>query len=673
MIRGGIDIGGTFTDIVYIDDDTGAISSCKTLTTPQNPAVGVLNGIIESQVDLSNVWLLVHGTTIVINAIISKAGAKTALITTDGYRDLLEIGRGNRPISFDIFFKKSEPLIPRKWRVGVAERMDSRGTIVRPLNLKEVDKILNQLVKEGITSVAVCFLHSYANAAHEEAVKRLIEEKYRNLHVTLSTEILPEIREFERLSTTVVSAYTKPVAEDYIDELEAKLKKRKYGSDLYLMQSNGGLINSQMAKTCPVQIIESGPVGGLVACKYLGDLLGYRNVAVFDMGGTTSKAGLIINGNISVTRDYFPAGYPIRIPVADMIELGIGGGSIAWIDEAGFLKVGPHSAGADPGPVCYDLGGAEPTITDANAVLGRVRSLLKGKKTLNKKRAGEAIKNKIADALNLDVIGAANGILEIAVSLLIDEFKAVSISKGIDLRDFVMFAFGGAGPMHCAPILKELGIDSIIIPSAAGAFSALGFLCSDLRHDLVKSRIMKTQMMDFEAVLGIFSELQGKGMDTLQKEGVTDESIVMMKSVDMRYVGQAYELNIPFPSNGAGSIPEELTKAFNESYNNHYGHSTPNEPTEIINFRVTAIGKMKKPPIEKKSLRQNKLAPQGQGDVYFKEAGWVKCPFYDREQLTCGNQITGPAIIEEYTSTTVIPPDFDAHLDEYLNIIIRRS
>jgi len=673
MIRGGIDIGGTFTDIVYIDDETGEITSHKILTTPDNPAIGVLRGITESEIALNNVWLLVHGTTIVINAIVSRTGAKTSLITTDGYRDLLAIGRGNRLESFNFFYTKPEPLIPRQWRMAVPERMDSSGNVIVELNLHEVEKAVDYFASEGIESVAVCFIHSYTNSKHEEQVRQLIESKYKHVHVTLSTDVLPEIREFERLSTTVVSAYTKPVAKNYIDDLEDSLKKGGYRSDLYLMQSNAGIINSHMAKTSPVQIIESGPVGGIVACQYLGDLMGYENIAVFDMGGTTSKAGLVIKGNISVTKDYCPAGYPIRIPVADMIELGIGGGSIARLDEAGFLKVGPLSAGADPGPVCYDLGGVEPTLTDANLVLGRVRGLLKGKTRLNRDKARKSIAEKVASPLNLDLVSAADGIVEIAVSLLIDEFRSVSIAKGIDLRDFVMYAFGGAGPMHCALMAKELGVNTIIIPAAAGVFSALGFLCSDLKHDFVKTHIMKTTEMNVVNVEEIYRALESQGIQTLEREGVNRNDVSIVRSVDMRYVGQAYELNIPFVFEQISSrVPEELVETFNQSYENYYGHSTPEETTEIVNFRVTATGKVRKPPIKKMSTKKHQLLVRDMEDVYFKDVKWVSCPFYDREDLPYETRIEGPAIIEEYTSTTVIPPDFEASIDQYSNIVITR-
>lgn len=673
MIRGGIDIGGTFTDIVYIDDETGSITSHKILTTPANPAKGVLDGLAESQGDLSKVWLLVHGTTIVINAIVNRKGARTALITTEGYRDLLEIGRGNRLESFNFFWRRPEPLVPRRWRVGVTERIDWRGNVIVDLDLPELERAIAYLAENGMESVAVCFLNAYANPIHEKRVKQLIESKRENLHVTLSSEVLPEIREFERLSTTVVSAYTKPAAHEYIDELESSLREKGYRADLYLMQSNAGIINSEMAKTSPVQIIESGPVGGIVACKYFAELMGYKNVAVFDMGGTTSKAGLVINGTISITQDYAPEGYAVRTPVADMIELGIGGGSIARVDEEGFLKVGPVSAGADPGPACYGLGGEEPTITDANLVLGRIRALLKGRTRLDSEKARRSLREKIGDILGLDLVSCANGIIEIAVSMLIDELRSVSIIKGIDLREFVMFAFGGAGPMHCALMARDLGIDSIIIPSAAGAFSALGFLCSDLRHDFVKTQIVQTRDLDFGDTQHIFEKLESQGVQTLKREGMDEDNISIIRSLDMRYVGQAYELNIPFDLPiGASQVQEQLEMNFNKSYESFYGHSTPQEPTEIVNFRLTAVGTVKKPPFREMPLCKQNPAPRDKAQVYFEEKGWVECPFYNREDLGHGNTLTGPAVIEEYTSTTVVPPGFEARVDEYLNIIMKR-
>jgi len=674
MIRGGIDIGGTFTDIVYIDDETGEISSYKIPTTAANPAIGVLNGIAESKVKLNKVWLLVHGTTIVINAIISHMGARTALITTEGCKDLLEIGRGNRLESFNVFYKKPEPLIPRKWRIAVSERLDWRGNTIVKLNLLEVEKVLDYFLKEAVESIAVCFLHSYADSRHEAEVKQLIESKYKNMNVTLSSEVLSEIKEFERLSTTVVSAYTKPTAKKYIEELEVSLGKRGYRSNLYLMQSNGGIIDSEMAKTSPVQIVESGPVGGIVACKYYADMMGYKNIVVFDMGGTTSKAGLVINGNISITRDYSPGGYPVRVPVADMVELGIGGGSIVWIDDAGFLKVGPVSAGADPGPASYGLGGVEPTVTDSNLVLGRIRGLLGGKTVLYKERASRSITGKIANPLSIDLITAANAIIEIAVSMLLDELRAVSTEKGIDLRDFVMFAFGGAGPMHCALMARESGIPRIIIPRAAGAFSAFGFLCSDLKHDFVKTQIMKLKEVDSDRVEEIYNRLASQGVKTLQREGVDADDIVIQKSLDMRYVGQAYEINVPFEFETVSSLVlDKLEKIFNESYEELYGHSTSEEAAEVVNFRLSAIGRVRKPPIKETIPFDKKLTPKDMGEVYFKETGWVDCPFYNREELAPETGIQGPAVIEEYTSTTLVPPDFEAHVDKYLNIVIRKG
>jgi N-methylhydantoinase A len=412
----------------------------------------------------------------------------------------------------------------------------------------------------------------------------------------------------------------------------------------------------------------------VVAAKYVGELVGLQNGIIFDMGGTTSKAALIHAGDISVTSEYCPAGYPIRIPVADMIELGIGGGSIGWIDEEGFPQVGPTSSGAAPGPVCYDLGGLEPTITDANVVLGRVRSLLGGNMELHKQKAEEAIITKLANPLHLDLLRAAEGIIEIAVAKIVDIMRAVSVSKGIDIRDFAMFAFGGAGPMHSAFIAKELGLNTIVVPPSPGTFSALGFLCSDLRHDFVKTAIMNTREISLERMEAIFNNLESQGVETLRKEGVEPKDIILMKSVDMRYVGQAHEINIPFHPGGAlPSVAAEISRLFHQTYEQHYGHTSPGEVTEIINFRLTAVGRVKKTARVKKSEKKEKGAVKGRADVYFKETGWTDCSIYKRDDLGYGAGIDGPAIIEERTATTVIPPDMQADIDEYGNIILRWS
>jgi len=674
MFRGAIDIGGTFTDLVFINDDTGEMTSYKTLTTPSDPSVGALNGIAEMNADLSKVWLLVHGTTIVINAIISRTGAKTGLITTEGYKDLLEIGRANRAVSFDIFYRKPPPLVRRKWRIDVPERIDRQGNNITELNLEEVEKALDYLVGEGIESIAVCFLHSYANSRNEEKVKQLIESKYEGLDISISSEVLPEIREYERVSTTVVNAYSKPVVKKYLDELESNLKRQGYTSDLYVMQSNGGVMTSTLAKFYPVQIVESGPVGGIIAAKHAGELIGCNNIAVFDMGGTTSKAGLVSQGNINVTTQYSPAGYPIRVPVVDMVEVGIGGGSIAWIDEYGFLQVGPVSSGADPGPVCYALGGVEPTITDANLVLGRLSSLLEGKIKLNREAAIKSIMEKVAKPLNLDLIRAAEGIIEIGVAKVVDIMRMVSTSRGIDVRDFTMFGFGGAGPMHCAFIAKELGIGTSIVPSTPGAFSALGFLCSDLRHDFVQTYIMDATKPDLVKMAEIFDALESQGIETLKVEGINTNDIITIRSVDMRYTGQAHEINILFPGERiSDSTSKELQNKFHETYKVHYGHCLPEKPAEIVNFRMTAIGKVKKPPITEISLQKQTLIPKETRDVYFKELGWVDCPIYSRSNLAYSSEIQSPAIIEEFTATTIIPPHFQADIDRYGNILISRQ
>ncbi len=671
MLRSAIDIGGTFTDLVFINDDTGEMTSYKTLTTPKDPSIGALNGINESNVDLREIWLLVHGTTIVINSIISHAGAMTGLIITQGFRDLLEIGRQNRTVSFDIFYKRPPPLVQRKWRIEVPERTDFLGKNVVELDLKEVQRALRYFIDEGIESVAVFFLHSYANSENEEKVEKLVKTEFQDLDISISSKVLPEIREYERLSTTVVNAYSKPIVKKYLDKLESNLQKQGYASDLYVMQSNGGLMTSALAKMFPVQIIESGPVGGIIAAKNIGNLIGCTNIAVFDMGGTTSKAGLISQGNVKVTTSYSPAGYPIRVPVVDMVELGIGGGSIAWVDDYGFLQVGPTSAGADPGPACYDLGGEEPTITDANLVLGRLSNLLEGKIQLNKEKAIKAIMEKIANPLKLDLIGAAGGIIEIAVAKVVDIMRMVSISKGIDIREYTIFGFGGAGPMHSAFITRELGVSTNVIPATPGAFSALGFLCSDLRHDFVRTYIMNTAASDPVKMEGIFCTLESKGIETLRGEGININDITTIRSTDMRYIGQAHEIDIPFPGERVTvSTTRKLQKVFHETYERHYGQCFLEKPAEIVNFRVTAVGKVRKPPIPKIPQKKRQPVLKELRHVYFKERGWIDCPIYGRSDLAYGSRIRGPAIIEEFTATTIIPPGFMSDIDEYGNILI---
>jgi N-methylhydantoinase A len=676
MLRVGVDIGGTFTDITVLDDRTGDILSDKVLTTPEDPSMGVLEGLKQVGAELRNVGLLVHGTTVAINGLIERRGARTGLITTKGFEDVLEIGRGNRTVFFDIFYQRPVPLVPRRWRLGVSERVNSRGEVVEPLDLEGVVAAIEYLAAQGAQSVAVCFLHSFRNPSHERQVKELVRSRHPHLDVSLSSEVLPEIREYERLSTTVTNGYLKPVIRAYLENLETRLRDMGSGGGLHVMQSNGGIMTAEMAKERPVQIIESGPVGGAVAAAYVVGATGRsslrENVIAFDMGGTTSKANVIRRGVMQTTTEYWPAGYMVKIPVVDIVEVGIGGGSIGWIDPEGFLAVGPCSAGAEPGPVCYDRGGLEPTVTDANAVLGRVEQLVGGRMRLNPGKARHALQEKLARPLQIDPVQAAVGILEIAVAKMADTIRTVTVARGIDPRDFTLCAFGGAGPMHAAFIARELDIPLVVIPPAPGTFSGLGFLCSDFRHDFVQTFLMDVTRPDMELVREVFADLEAKGSRVLHQEGFSSSDITLFRSLDMRYIGQAHEVNVPLSGALDDGALAAVAEEFHRRHEEHYGHSAPGERVEVVNLRVTATGQVKRPVI-RYNPRTEGQPLRGRRRVYFKElGGWIDCPLYKRTALPPGFQVRGPVILEEHTSTVVVPPDFRAEIDPFGNVVLRR-
>jgi len=672
MLRVGVDIGGTFTDVTVIEDETGRIISDKVLTTPKDPSQGVLEGLRQVGVDLAQASFLVHGTTVGINALIERKGARTGLVTTHGFEDVLEIGRGNRTVFFDIFHTRPEPLVPRRWRVGVPERLNYLGEILQPLDVQMAGAAIDHLAAQGVQSIAVCFLHAFQNPAHERQVKDLIRSRHPHVDVSLSSEVLAEIGEYERVSTTVTNGYLKLAIRAYLENLEASLKSMGSKVGLRVMQSNGGIMTAAMSKERPVQIIESGPVGGAVAAAYVGTLTGRPNIIAFDMGGTTSKANVIRDGVIQTTTEYWPAGYMVKIPVVDIVEVGIGGGSIAWLNAEGFLTVGPMSSGAEPGPACYGLGGTAPTITDANVVLGRVRQLVGGRMKLDADRARLAIQEKLADPLKIDSIETAVGILEIAVAKMADTIRAVTVARGIDPRDFVMCAFGGAGPMHAALIAREMEIPVTVIPPAPGTFSGLGFLCSDFRHDFVQTFLMNTAKPDGKRIREIFAELDSRGTQVLEHEGFRAEDIVLERSLDMRYVGQAHEVNVRFPGSWTEAVLSSAAEDFHRRHEEHYGHCAPGEPVEIVNLRVTAIGRNKSPTI-RHAPQAGRESPTGRRNVYFKElGGWTECPIYERTALPAGLRLAGPVILEEHTSTVVVPADFQAEIDAYGNVILRR-
>ena len=691
--RLGIDIGGTFTDATLINEATGEIRISKVSSTPKDPSLGFMEAthriLGENKVAPAEVTYVVHGTTVATNSIIEGKMARTGFVTTDGFRDMLEIARQIRPSLYDLQFEKPKPLAPRYLCFGVPERLDAQGQILTPLDEASVIQVAEALRAEKVESVAVCLLHAYANPNHEKRVGEIIHDVFPGVIISLSSEVAPEFREYFRASTTVINAGIRPVVARYLERIENRLREEGLLAELLLMQSSGGVYTFAEAGQKPVFMVESGPAAGVISATYLSDNLGYKDIISFDMGGTTAKVGLIQDGTPKVTKDYEVgaaaqagvsshrgAGYPIRTPVIDLVEIGAGGGSIAWVDSGGILRVGPQSAGADPGPVCYSQGGLEPTITDANLVLGRLSpdNFLGGEMKLDVEAARQAIKEKCADPLGMAVVEAAHGIVEIANAAMVNALRLVSVQRGYDPREFVLVAFGGAGPVHANRLAAETEMPTTIIPMSPGTTSALGLLVTDLKHDYSTTMIERVDRLDLMTVAGIYRDLEGQGRETLAREGVPSREMEFLWQVDMRYVGQSYELTIPLPDNrlGAAALNRTLIE-FHQEHDRAYGFSALDEPVEFVNLRLTAIGQIRKPRL--RGLEQSGGEPASAlittRSVYFAESGgYVDCPIYDRYKLAGGQLLLGPAIVVELDSTTVIHPGYQAEVDRYGNLIM---
>lgn len=676
-----MDIGGTFTDLIALNELTGEVFLSKTSTTPKDLTVGVNECVEKVDVNLNDATFFIHGTTVVINAILEKKGAKTGLITTNGFRDVYEIGRHNRPEMYNLFYKKPQPLIPRELRLEVTERVNYQGKIVTPLSEAEVGKVVRKFKDAGVESVAVCFIHSYVNPSHEVKMGQIIKEAYPEAYVSLSHQILREYREYERTSTTAVNAYVIPIAKEYLQDLKRGIELAGFAGDLLIMQSNGGVMTAETAGVKPVHVIESGPAAGAIGAAYLGKMLGFENVISFDMGGTTAKTSLIEGGLPKVTTEYKiggKRGHPISVPVIDLIEVGAGGGSIAWIDSAGALRVGPQSAGADPGPVCYGKGGVQPTVTDANVTIGRInpKYFLGGELLLSVDKARDAIKTGIADFFGMELVDATYGIVKVADVTMSHAIRAITIERGYDPRDFTMIAFGGAGPMHSLALARELKIPNVIVPQVPAHFSAWGMLLTDIRHDFVQTYIRPLDEADVNEVNDLYLKLEKEGTEELKKEGIPEDLMTLIRSVDMRYVGQEHTVNVPAP--GGVFKPEDkknVRNEFDELHEKRYGHCAREESTEIVDLRLTTIGVVTKPKFVK--IRSGEEEPpisahRGKRLVYFEEQrDYIKCDAYLRDAFLAGNKIYGPAVIEEYASTTVIHPEDIALVNEYGHIVIK--
>ncbi len=683
-VRLAIDIGGTFTDATLIDEETGDVSIAKVLTSPADPSEGFMlavdRALAEGSVQASDVRFVVHATTVATNSIIEGKIARSGFVTTDGFRDLLEIARQVRPTLYDTQFEKAKPLVPRDRAVVVRERMGPTGEVLLPLEDDSVREAAAILRREEVESVAVCLLHAYVNPAHEQRVGAILAEELPGVPISISAEVAPEFREYLRASTTVINAVIRPVVERYLERIESRLTDAGVEAKLLVMQSSGGIFGAEAARLRPVFMVESGPAAGVIAAAHLGHTLGLPDILSFDMGGTTAKVGLIQGGRPSVTKDYNVgghagagiggmslSGYPVRTPVVDLVEIGAGGGSIAWVDSGGLLRVGPQSAGADPGPVCYRRGGVEPTVTDANVVLGRLNPsyFLGGEISLDVDGAARAIEERCAAPLGLGVTEAANGIVEIANAAMVNALHLISVQRGYDPRDFVLVGFGGAGPVHANALARDIEMPTLLIPRSPGIFSATGLLTTDLKRDTATTIMRRLDDLDADDVEVTFRELEAAGRGELEREGLTGDAIEFVRQIDLRYVGQSYELTIP-----AG---DDLLGRFHAEHDRTYGFSAPAEPVEVVSLRLTSVGKIAKPPPQR--LEPGECPdPKSRRPVYFAEVGdYVDCPIHDRYALPAGASIAGPVVVEEFDSTTVVHPGFTVRVDDVGNLIIQRE
>jgi len=657
MIVVAIDIGGTFTDLVGFDDKVGKFVEAKSLTTPHELSQGILDCIRKSGLQAAAIEELIHGSTIAINTLIERKGAKTGLIVTSGTRDVYIIGRGNRPEAYNLFFHRHQPLVPRHLTREVEERLTSAGEIFRPLNKASVTEACRALAAEGVEAVAVCLLHSYVDPAHERIVAAMVSEVLPQAYLSLSHDILREYREFERLSTTVVNAYIGPKVGGYVKNLKSRLGEVGFAGELSIMRSNGGVMTPEVATARPVAMMESGPVGGIIASARVGEKLGFADVISFDMGGTTAKTSLVRDGEPTLAPGYYVGGYasghPVMLPMIDVVEVGAGGGSIAWTDDIGALKVGPQSAGADPGPICYRGGGTEPTITDANVVLGRLdpKNFLGGQMVLDADGARAGIERKIAKPLGMDTVAAARAIVEIAISKMSLAVREVSVVKGYDPRDFVLVASGGAGPLHVCAIARELHIPKVIVPLFPSHFSALGMLLADERHDFIRTVYTDLVNLDFKALNAVHDEMAAEAKKSLRHSNKAEWQIAL----DLRYVGQEFTLSVPVSRDAIKKGDrQKIRTAFDALYEHRYAHKSPDEPVEMVNIRLAAVGKRPKLRFPK-LVKRGAAKPSRRRDVHLGDPRKaVSCPIYQRSELGAGARIKGPALIEEHGTTTVL-------------------
>jgi N-methylhydantoinase A len=680
--RIGVDSGGTFTDVCLFEDESGRVEVWKVSSTPDDPSRGIAQGVEEGigrvGASAADIAYFGHGTTVGTNALIQHRGVKTGLITTEGFRDLLEIGRQKRPDLYDLQADKSPTLVARTLRLEVPERIRHDGTIETHLDEQALREAVRVLKAAEVQAVAVCFLYSFVRTEHEETAKRIIAEEFPEAFACVSHEVAPEFREYERMSTAVVNAYLGPVMRNYIKRLADRLAQLGLSVPPHLTQSNGGVIGFEQAARLPVRTVLSGPSTGVVAAQAVGRMAGVENLITFDMGGTSTDVALLQGGVCRLTGEAIVHGYPIKAPMLDIHTVGAGGGSIAYVDSGGLLKVGPRSAGAFPGPVCYDKGNTEPTVTDANVVLQTLNPthLLGGRMAVRQDLARAAI-GRLAEQLGMDVMATAQGIISVVTANMARAIRVISVQRGHDPRDYTLAAFGGAGPLHAARMARELDIGRILVPRNPGILCAMGLLLTDLRADFATTRLQTLGREALPEIERAFTDLRGQAAAWFAEEAIGESARRVTRTVDMRYAGQNYELSVPVPEGPATSATLDiLAEGFAEAHRRMYGFVADDEPVQLVTFRIEAAGLVRKAVFKPSPERgpDASAAIIGQREVWLPEAGGlVACPVYDREKLEAGNRIPGPAIVEQMDTTTVILPGQVGRVEPYLNLLLEAA
>ena len=666
-LRVAVDVGGTFTDICVLDEASGTVRVAKVASTA-DPIDGVLSGVERAGIDLTEVVLFSHGTTVATNALITRRLPPAAMVTTRGFRDIIEIRRGTKDDLWDAYKDVAPPYIRRRDRLEVSERTDYAGKVITPLDEDEARRAADILRRRGISTVAVCFINSYANPANERRMKEILEEELPEVNVSTSSEVLPEIFEHERFSTTVANAVLAPLVGGYTGRLEERLRAGGYGGDLLLLHSGGGVMTPKTAMQLAVRLAASGIAAGAIAARHVATLCGYPNAIGLDMGGTSTDISLIYDGEVRVTKEWFVEyGYPICFPSIEVITIGAGGGSLAWIDDAGSLRNGPQSAGADPGPACYGRGNEQPTNTDANLFLGRLGDrLIGGAMQLDTAAAGQAIRTGIAEPLGLSVPAAATAIVDVANANMADAVRLVSIRRGYDPREFALVVFGGAGALHGAALARELSIPTVLVPPNPGITSALGCLLVDVRHDLSTMFLGQADAVDEAALEREFEKLEAEGRERLSHEGVGDEQMEIRRFLDLRYLGQWRSLSVPVEA------PVDLRSAverFHAEHEREHNYRRDDAPVEIYRLNVRAVGVTPKAELARHPVDGRVPSPRETRPVFFSEGSeWLETPVFARDGLPAGTSLEGPAVVEQLDSTVLIPPGVTAEVDEWLNI-----